>query len=275
MKTLLAACFALLTVSARSEPQNADTDVLDVDSVGRAALLQFTETERDAFVKANNAAIGEGIRPFWNAYRAKKLLFVSENPDVHLSLIVFKDDIVRYGPMEGISMDSLWNFYNKYLAATYAHSPEDSSIRELFYYNTLSVGKKAPAFVQEDVHGNMVDLRKIKSRYILLNFWASWCQPCVQEIPQFNHIRSKYPADVLEFIFVSEDKAKETEGKASLKYGHTYGFHCMSNDSLLLKFNVKGIPKTYLLDRETGVILFFSDGTLTDDAIIKALNATR
>jgi thiol-disulfide isomerase/thioredoxin len=253
-------------------------NVVDMDSVGRISLLQFTKAESDSFAAFNNAFDGpvpttpenfQKVQFLLAKLDAKTLLFISKNPDLYLSLVTFKDGILsQYSPMPGrISIDSLWNFYLKYLSKKYANTYEDKYIRDQFYFKTLSAGKIAPEFIQEDVNDKTIDIRKIKSRYVLINFWASWCGPCIKEIPFLNSIRKKYPSDFLEFVYVSRDDNKSIETSTALKYENTYGFHFMCNDNLIMKFNVFEIPRTYLLNRETGEILFLSEGNAKIETI--------
>ncbi|MFT4202595.1 MAG: TlpA disulfide reductase family protein [Chitinophagaceae bacterium] len=250
----------LLDTSTQKISFQPTSAVIDQDSVGRMELTKLVQPEKDSLVHYSNEP--EKIPPFFSAYRAKMLLFISQHPDLYLSLITFRDGILSSGPMDGVSMDSLQHFYIKYLHPRYINTYEDTSIQQALDYAMLTIGKKLPTFLYKDVNDKTVDLQQLNSKYVLLNFWASWCGPCVKEIPILNEIRKQYPSDFLEFAFVTLDESKDVEKKASLQHKNTYGIHFMSNQEMLRKCNYGGaIPITYIINRETGELLLIAKGS--------------
>lgn len=73
-------------------------------------------------------------------------------------------------------------------------------------------GQIVPSFEFTDIHGTSRSIEIFKGKTVVLNFWASWCAPCVKEFPLFLQLASAYPEDVV-FIGLSSDHNKEDMDK--------------------------------------------------------------
>ena len=73
------------------------------------------------------------------------------------------------------------------------------------HFNTGSAGQVIPDLLFVDHKGVQHDLKEYRGRYILLNVWASWCGPCVREMPSFNGLRNKFDFRALELVALDED----------------------------------------------------------------------
>jgi thiol-disulfide isomerase/thioredoxin len=62
---------------------------------------------------------------------------------------------------------------------------------------------EAPALVRPDLSGRMVDLKDLKGRVVLVNFWATWCAPCIEEMPSFERLRAKLEGKPFEVLVVN------------------------------------------------------------------------
>jgi thiol-disulfide isomerase/thioredoxin len=116
------------------------------------------------------------------------------------------------------------------------------------------IGKAAPGFVREDLSGKKVSLSGYRGKVVLLNFWATWCAPCVIEIPAFARWQSRYGGQGLQVIGISMDddappvramyrrlKVNYPVAMGDEKIGELYG-------------GVLGLPVTYLIDREGRIV---------------------
>ncbi len=122
-----------------------------------------------------------------------------------------------------------------------------------------AVGNLAPDFTADNVHGGKVTLTDHRGKVVLLDFWASWCGPCMREMPTIVSIKDRYPADKFVIIGVSLDMEK-TEARMhqaikenKLDYPIPYDGKGWRNAVAAL-YGVRSIPATYLLDAD-GVIV--------------------
>ncbi|MDR6784488.1 peroxiredoxin [Pedobacter africanus] len=121
-----------------------------------------------------------------------------------------------------------------------------------------AIGKMVPAMKQADTLGNMVSLRDFKGKYLLIDFWASWCVPCRAANPGmvklYNHYKSKN-FTVLGISLDKNDKSKWTDAirKDGLTWNHISDLKGWDNE-ISRAFGVNSIPATVLVD-PNGVII--------------------
>ena len=123
---------------------------------------------------------------------------------------------------------------------------------------SLSVGALAPDFTQPDVLGNPVKLSSFRGKYVLLDFWASWCHPCRRENPNLVNVYGKYSDKNFTIISVSIDQNKQDWLQAIKKDNMTWinvSDLKASNKSLVQRMYVaSGIPDNYLIDPNGKII---------------------
>jgi thiol-disulfide isomerase/thioredoxin len=120
-----------------------------------------------------------------------------------------------------------------------------------------SVGSAAADFSQQDVNGQSVSLSSFKGKYVLIDFWASWCGPCRQENPNLVNAFQKYKSKNFTVFGVSLDRAKEPWLKAikddRLDWTQVSDLKFWSNE-VAVKYKIQSIPQNFLLD-PNGVII--------------------
>ena len=67
------------------------------------------------------------------------------------------------------------------------------------------VGRRAPEFIRQDLHGETIDLARYRGRVVLLNFWSTWCAPCQTELPRFDQWQSDLHAQGFQVVAVAMD----------------------------------------------------------------------
>jgi len=110
---------------------------------------------------------------------------------------------------------------------------------------------EAPHFVLEDLNGNEITLDDFKGKVLFLNFWATWCPPCREEIPGFVDIYEIYNDEGMEILGVSLDRrGKEVVRKFAEKYEINYPM-AMGNNQLIQDYQPgQYIPTTIVIDRQ-------------------------
>lgn len=112
--------------------------------------------------------------------------------------------------------------------------------------------KPAPRWKLPNLTGGSKQLSDYKGKVLLLNFWATWCAPCKQEIPWFAEFYDKYKADGLEVVGISVDEKgwkvvkPYVEDKSN---GINYTI-LHDNVDLTVMYKLQLMPKTVLIDRD-------------------------
>jgi len=131
---------------------------------------------------------------------------------------------------------------------------------------------KAPDFTLKDLNGRTVPFAAFKGKVVLLNFWASWCPPCLAEMPSFKKLHSELKSRGLEVIAVSTDRsAGETKGYTDKK-GFEFTILMDTDRTVSRQYKVFSLPTTFLIDKN-GVIVekFFGEYDWTDRDIRKQI----
>ena len=111
-----------------------------------------------------------------------------------------------------------------------------------------SVGQAAPDFTLKDFNGNQVSLSDFKGKVVVLNFWATWCGPCREEIPHMDALYKQYKEQGLVVIGINaEANHKNVEKFAEAKMSYTV---LLDGEAQGREYGVTGIPCTFYVDRK-------------------------
>ena len=121
-------------------------------------------------------------------------------------------------------------------------------------------GKIAPAIKTQLIDGKKFELADHKGKVVILDFWASWCGPCVRGLPVLNKVCSSFDQEKVQFVAVNQGENKKTINKFLKNKNLTELTVAMDKSSDVGdSFMVKGIPQTVVID-QTGVIRFVHIG---------------
>ena len=126
--------------------------------------------------------------------------------------------------------------------------------------SALEAGDRAPAFAAPSLGGEgMVELGKYRGKVVYLDFWASWCGPCLVAIPEIERMRSEFPEDQFQIIAINLDQAEKKALRFLEKNPIGYPSASDPKGRLPEKFGVDTMPTSYLIDRD-GVIRYVHRG---------------
>lgn len=129
-------------------------------------------------------------------------------------------------------------------------------------YGELVEGSDAPDFTTELCGGGTFTMSEQEGKVVLLNFWATWCSPCVGEMPAFQKLYEEY-GDKVEIIAVNTAEDKETVDSFAEDSGYTFPIGYDESGEISLKYPNDGIPYTLVIGKDGKVsdIFMGADGS--------------
>lgn len=119
---------------------------------------------------------------------------------------------------------------------------------------TSSVGATAPEFTIDDPDGNSIILSSLRGKYVLIDFWASWCQPCMMELPNVIEQYNSYKDKGFEIVGISLDRDREAWINTIKAKEMNWPQGWDSEGAIATQYGVASIPHTVLLDKEGKII---------------------
>ena len=140
----------------------------------------------------------------------------------------------------------------------------------------VDVGDSAPAFTVTTESGARVSLEQFSGKVLLLNFWATWCAPCVQEVPSLNQLQKQLGNSGLVVLGVSVDRS-ENAYKAFLKrFNIAFATTRDPQEDISASYGTYRFPESYLIDKNGKVLQKYigpPEKGWTDPAIVNSLRA--
>ncbi len=197
-------------------------------------------------------------RNAYKMYLEKSLKFIKENPNFEYSafllLMESKDDIINFFP--SLSDDVKKSEFGELIK------------EKIEVWNQLKIGSEAPDFEYLTFNNQNIRLSDHRGKYVVLDFWGSWCGPCKMEIPKLKEFHNENKEKV-ELIGIACRDTKENWEKAVNEYGlkWTQILNSKEQQDLSKKFGIKGFP-TKIIINPSGIIEEIYVG-VKDDFFIK------
>jgi peroxiredoxin len=105
-----------------------------------------------------------------------------------------------------------------------------------------------PPFVFRDLSGRDVSSERFRRKVLLVDVWATWCQPCKQEMPWFQELQEEYGSQGLEVVGISIDATAQDAASFAEQYGIRYAL--LHHPAVMQEWGLLGLPTTFIVDRE-------------------------
>jgi peroxiredoxin len=158
--------------------------------------------------------------------------------------------ITRLLVLVGISVAIGYTFYTSFLGQK----------------EVVTVGEIAPNFILKDLEGNEVELAELRGKGVFLNFWATTCPPCRDEMPYMENGYQKYEDEGIKIIAVNFDEQQLRIDKFINSIGLTFPILLDPGLQVNQLYGVRELPATFLID-ENGLVIERRIGALTEDMV--------
>ncbi len=237
-------------------------------------IYKLSQTFNDSVRSPNFPEIKEELDRQYNeiitAHKAFTIRFIYQNLNSMASLMALYQQIgPRRNLLDPFEDLEIFGIVDSSLTLIY---PESEAVRNLHRQVTeireqqrfeelatehLRIGAEAPEIALPDPNGNIILLSSLRGKYVLLDFWASWCPPCRQENPNLIKNYQKYREKGFAIYQVSLDKSRAGWLKGieddKLDWIHVSDLK-MWNSIVVTIYNIQGIPMNFLLDPEGKII---------------------
>jgi cytochrome c biogenesis protein CcmG, thiol:disulfide interchange protein DsbE len=135
------------------------------------------------------------------------------------------------------------------------------------------LGEKAADFQLEDMEGEMRSLSEFKGKVVVLNFFATWCGPCVDEAPELEKFEQEYGQEI-QLLIIDLGETRDRVKKFTDKYQTTSTYLFDYKMDVKDQFAVTGQPETFVIDKD-GVIREHYKGPITKEGLFDLVRAYR
>lgn len=192
------------------------------------------------------------------SYRTAAMRFVCQHLDSPVALYIIKYDLFRF-----FTPKVLEEQYLNAVPPTLRQHPMYRELTNLLRAASLEVGKPAPDIEGETPSGKIITLADLRGKYVLIDFWASWCAPCRREFPvikqALQELEGSVPFAVLSYSIDSK-KQEWTNCIARNNLSHANWLHASvlkgwSSPAAKL-YNVEAVPRTVLISPKGNIVAF-------------------
>ena len=238
----------------------------EMDSYVDEASKELNDYQKSISEKIQNGGDRETLLKEYNekapamekAKNEKIFDFVAKHPDYEAcaEFVTSFEDLKDMEKLVGLLSESVRNgrmkaYYQPIIDRTKKQLEEDEKAKKL-----QAAGVEAPDFTLKDIQGNDFTLSSLRGKYVVLDFWGSWCIWCIKGMPKMKEYYAKYPGK-FEIVGVdcndTEEKWKAAVEKHQLPWKHVYNKRGEAND-VCEKYAIQGFPTKIILSPEGKIV---------------------
>ena len=236
-------------------------------------------------IKVGLDSVYDGIL---NSHRAYTFAFIEDNLHSQASLMALYQQIgPRYYVLDPEQDFKYFSMVDSSLGILY---PESDAVQDLHRQveelkqkrvaenmsaARLGAGTLAPEIALPNPDGDTILLSSLRGKYVLLDFWASWCPPCRRENPNLVKVYKKYHDKGFEIYQVSLDKTRDAWLRG-IKEDGLHWVHVSDlkfwNSIVVPVYNIQGIPMSYLLDKRGRIMAQNLKGEMLEEELKQIFN---
>ena len=185
---------------------------------------------------------------------AQRMDFVKNNPSspaaAYMTLVMpAKESVEAYGMLdESLKTNAIWSVVD------YIVTANRNNLTKKANWENMKPGVQAPDFKLRNLDGEYMTLASFKGKYVLLDFWGTWCGWCIKGIPDMKEYYAKYK-DRIEFVGIdcrdTEEKWKEGVAKHELPWTNLYNG---DGQEIVIAYGVQGYPTKIIIDPEGNIV---------------------
>ena len=227
-------------------------------SEARKKLEAYNQyTEYDAYRKALDefsAAFEEQMKSVREETKAATIDFIKANPDVECAAYMF----TRY--LSELSLEEMERAFNNFTPKVQNCYLAKELREEIAALKAVQPGAVAPDFTLKTPDGTDFTLSSLRGKYVLIDFWASWCKPCRASIPHLKEVYAKYKDKGFEIVGVTNDTDHD-DWKKAIEEDKSTWIHVADvfpeknkGAEVIARYAAHYLPTLYLIDQEGKMI---------------------
>ena len=250
----------------------ADSGMSQFNLFGKAVYDSIL-TAIDLNQKSPSDSLEKIIKTQFSRLYYKELTFARGLRESYFQLWLFR---TKFADNRLLPVDTLLATYHSLFPDSIQNTPEGQFIAALIGKRlSAKIGSVAPDYALRSTSGTLITSQEARGKYVLFDFWASWCGPCIEEMPKISELHAWYDTSKLLIVSITLD-AQQKDFQAAVDRLHMTWPLIFGDGDIIKTYDVGPIPALFLLDPQ-GKIIYKSQetdgkGTGYDDAQLSRLN---